>query len=223
MTPRTAGTVSEPVGHAEAQAVSEVGPREIRVQARTAAVIDVEKGAILEVVDVDGKQVADLVAFVAAGFTEWLSVTHTRSALARTFLLVGDELHSNRRRPLFRIARDDVGVHDLLVAMCDTQRYSQDFGLPDHASCRANLAARFADRGIEAWQIADPLNVFQNSPVDATGHIGSEEPMSVPGSSFALEALEHMVVGVSACPQDQNPCNGWRPSPILLRVTEQPT
>lgn len=195
-----------------------VAAHEVRVEARSATVIALEEGDVLEVVDAEGKQVADLVAFSAADPTEWLSVTHTRSALARISLHVGDQLRSNRRRGLFRVIRDDVGVHDMLVAMCDPQRYSQDFGLADHASCRANLAAKFSDRGIEAWQIPDPLNVFQHSPVDSTGHIGSEEPLSVPGSTLALEALADVVVGVSACPQDQNPCNGWRPSAIVLRV-----
>ncbi|HUY08934.1 MAG TPA: urea carboxylase-associated family protein [Candidatus Dormibacteraeota bacterium] len=191
---------------------------EVLVPARTAATVELRRGAQMEIVDVDGKQVADLVAFVLDDFTEWLSPAHTRGSFQSLRLRAGGELVSNRRRPIFRVAEDHVGVHDLLFAMCDEARYRQDYGLPHHANCRDNLTAAYAPWGFAGWQIPDPVNVFQNSPVDEQGGIASAEPLSGPGDRLVLDVLVDVLVGVSACPQDQNPCNGWNPTPILLRL-----
>jgi len=180
--------------------------------------VPLARGSLLEIVDVEGKQVADLVAFVADDLTEWLSATHTRGSLQSLRLGVGGQLVSNRRRPLLKVVRDDVGVDDLLFAMCDKARYSQDYGLAEHANCRDNLTTAYAPWGITAWQIPDPVNVFQNSPVDERGGITSAEPQSRAGDKLTLEVLADLIVGVSACPQDQNPCNGWNPTAILLRL-----
>ncbi|MGH3403089.1 MAG: DUF1989 domain-containing protein [Streptosporangiaceae bacterium] len=195
------------------------GTEEVLVPARSGRALRVEAGSLIEVVDVEGKQVADFVAFTDGDLTEWLSPTHTRSALARLRLHVGDELLSNRREPMFRVVRDDVGVHDLLFAMCDTGRYSHDYGIACHANCRDNLTSALAGYGVtDSWQVPDPVNVFQNSPVDAGWGIGSEEPRSSAGDAFVLQAVRDVIIGVSACPQDQNPCNGWNPTAILIRV-----
>ncbi len=194
--------------------------QDIRVDARTAVAMPARRGQVLRVVDVAGKQVGDLVAFCQGDFTEWLSATHTRSALSRLSLSVGDELRSNRRRSLFRILSDDVRVHDLLLAMCDAQRYRDDYGLDDHGHCRGNLTSAFAPWGMQDWQIPDPVNLFQNTPIDSGGRLGMEEPRSRAGDAIALEVLVDVVVGVSACPQDQNPCNGWHPSDLLVQLSE---
>lgn len=187
------------------------------VPARTGMATRIRAGQVAEIVDLEGKQVADLVAVAGPGHEEWLSAAHTRSSLQRLRLSPGDVLLTNRRRPLFEVVHDDVGVHDLLFAMCDEERYARDYGVRGHANCRASILAAFQPWGI-GW-VPDPVNVFQNSPVGADGWtIGSEEPVSKPGDSFAVRALEDAVIGVSACPQDLNPCNGWNPTPVLVRV-----
>ncbi|MGH7642328.1 MAG: DUF1989 domain-containing protein [Candidatus Dormibacteria bacterium] len=191
---------------------------DLLVEATTAATMSVARGSVVEVIDVDGQQVADFVAFAADDFSEWLSTTHTRTALMRLKLSVGDELRTNRRRAMFRVVADDVGVHDLLIAMCDPERYEQDFGLVGHRSCRSNLTRAFSNWSLESFQIPDPLNIFQNSPVTELGEMTTVEPLSRAGQKLTLETLMDVVLGVSACPQDQNPCNGWNPSRIRVRV-----
>lgn len=191
---------------------------ELLIPARTAVALTLSEGAQLEIVDVEGRQVADLVAFCRSDVSEWLSPSHSRGGLQSLRLHVDGQLLSNRRRPLLRVALDDVGVHDLLFAMCDDARYRNDYGIEGHPNCRDNLTAALKPWGLASWQIPDPVNVFQNSPVGADGRISSAEPESRAGDRLILEALADLVVGVSACPQDQNPCNGWHPSPILLRV-----
>lgn len=192
--------------------------QEVLVPARSARSLVVPQGALFEIVDVEGQQVADLVAFRSDDRNEWLSTSHTRGSLQSLKLRVGGSLVSNFRRPLLRIVGDDVGTHDLLFAMCDEARYRVDYGISDHANCRNNLTAALAPWSVESWRIPDPVNVFQNSPVDSEGGISSAAPRSRAGDRLVLEALDDLVVGVSACPQDQNPCNGWNPTAILLRL-----
>src|SRR5450755_4724714 len=99
----------------------------------------ITRGQYLEIVDVEGQQVADFVAFAAQDRREWASTSHTRSATLRLSLEIGDILESNWRRPMFRIARDDVGSHDVITQMCDDRRYRLDYGIEGHRSCRTNL------------------------------------------------------------------------------------
>ncbi|MGH7608856.1 MAG: DUF1989 domain-containing protein [Candidatus Dormibacteria bacterium] len=194
------------------------GSLEILVAARSARALVVHPGQRLEIVDLEGQQVADLVGFRHQDPTEWLSPSHTRGSLQSLRLRVGGTLVSNRRQPLLRVLQDDVGVHDLLFAMCDEARYRVDYGISEHANCRDNLAQALSGWGVASWQLPDPVNVFQNSPVDAQGGISSAEPRSRAGDKLVLEVMADLVLGVSACAQDQNPCNGWNPSPILMRL-----
>src|SRR2546421_12648663 len=94
----------------------------------------VSRGQFLQIIDVEGQQVADFVAFAQQDRREWLSPTHTRSATLRLNLQVGDQLESNWRRPMFRIVRDDVGSHDVITSMCDERRYRIDYGVEGHRS-----------------------------------------------------------------------------------------
>jgi uncharacterized protein len=180
----------------------------------------VTRGQFLEIIDVEGQQVADVVAFAEQDRREWLSTTHTRSSTLRLSLEVGDELESNWRRPMFKIVHDDVGSHDVITSMCDERRYILDYGVEGHRSCRTNLAEAYAPWGIADWQIPDPFNIFQNAPIHPDRRFGNEIPPGKAGDRIVLEVLMDSIVGISSCPQDLNPCNGFNPSPILARVRE---
>ena len=179
-------------------------------------------GQLVEIVDVEGQQVADLVAFAERNRTEWLSTTHTRSALLRLTVRPGDRLESNWRRPMFELIRDDVGRNDIITGMCDDRRYRLDYGVAGHRSCRTNFAEALAPWGIAEWQIPDPVNFFQNAPIHPDRSFGNEVPTGLPGDTLVLLTLMDAIVSVSACPQDLNPCNGFHPSPLIVRVTGLP-
>lgn len=193
------------------------GLTEVLVPARSARSLALRLGERLEIVDLEGQQVADLVAFSQDDKREWLSPSHTRGSLQSLRLGTGSVLVSNRRQPMLQVVQDDVGVHDLLFAMCDEARYRIDYGIAGHANCRDNMVGALDPWSIPSWQVPDPVNVFQNSPVDAAGVISSAVPKSRAGDRLILKALRDLIVAVSACPQDQNPCNGWSPTAILLR------
>ncbi len=180
----------------------------------------VARGQFLEITDVEGQQVADVVAFAQQDRREWLSTTHTRSATLRLSLEVGDELESNWRRAMFKIVHDDVGSHDVITSMCDERRYVLDYGVEGHRSCRTNLADAYAPWGIADWQIPDPFNIFQNAPIHPDRRFGNEIPPGKAGDRIVLEVLMDSIVGISSCPQDLNPCNGFNPTPIRARVRD---
>jgi uncharacterized protein YcgI (DUF1989 family) len=177
-------------------------------------------GQLVEVVDLDGQQVADFVAFAERNRTEWLSTTHIRSALLRLTVQVGDRLESNWRRPMFEIIRDDVGHNDIITSMCDDRRYRLDYGVDGHRSCRTNFTEALEPWGIAEWQIPDPINFFQNAPIHEDRTFGNEIPTGQAGDTLVLRTLMDSIVAVSACPQDLNSCNGFHPSPLMIRLLD---
>lgn len=188
------------------------------IQPGTAGLVRLASGEVIDIVDVEGKQVADLVAIsMSDPETEWLSPTHTRSSLGRLKLQIGDTLLTNHRRPILRLAHDDVGVHDMSFAMCDRERYRLDFGVADHPNCRDAMTAVLTPHKIPEHRIPDPINVFQNSTIGVDGVIDSNESLSRAGDKVSLMALMDTLVVVSACPQDQTPINGWAPTPVIVR------
>jgi uncharacterized protein YcgI (DUF1989 family) len=191
---------------------------EVLIPGGDGAAFPVTRGQFLEIIDVEGQQVADVVAFAAQDRREWLSTTHTRSATLRLSLEVGDRLESNWRRPMFEIVRDDVGSHDVITSMCDERRYRIDYQVEGHRSCRTNLTQAYAPWGITEWEVPDPFNLFQNAPIHPDRRFGNEIPPGKAGDGILLEVLMDSIVGISSCPQDLNPCNGFNPSPILARV-----
>ena len=192
--------------------------RDVFVPAREARVVEVAAGQVLEVVDVEGRQVGDLVAYRPDASAEYLSPAHTCSCLSKLVPAVGDELFSNRRTPLLRVLRDDVGTHDLVVPCCDPERYRRDFGLDDHPSCLEALRTALAAHG-STWDLRGELawNVFMNNRLEG-GRIVTYEPEHGVGATIALLALTDLVVALAACPQDLTPCNAFDPTPMALRV-----
>jgi uncharacterized protein len=197
---------------------AEVAAEEILIPGGFGAAFEVAVGDLLEIADVEGQQVADFIAFAAVDRTEWLSTTHTRSATLRLNLAVGDVLQTNWRNPMFEIIHDDVGMHDVITSMCDQRRYERDYGVKGHRSCRTNFTEALAPWGLAEWQMPDPFNLFQNAPIKEDRSFGNEIPTGKAGDKIVFRTLMDAIGAVSACPQDLNPCNGFRPSPILVRI-----
>jgi hypothetical protein len=199
------------------------GPaREVIVPAAHGAAIEVAAGEYLSIIDVEGSQVADLVAIQRDDHRRVLSPHQTRSTLRRWTLKLGDRLVNNQREPVFEIVRDDVGEHDLFFCACSPALYRQRFGLTDHRSCRMNLLEALAPHGIEEWQIPDPINVFMSTPPRPDGEFAFNPAPSRPGDRLVLLCLVDVVAAVSSCPMDLSPINGGRITPLQLRVSPSP-
>ena len=132
--------MSEEANVRDQSVAAESGPdlerQEILVPGGHGTAFVARAGQLVEIVDVEGQQVADFVAFAERNRTEWLSTTHTRSAILRLTVEVGDRLESNWRRPMFEILHDDVGRNDIITSMCDDRRYLLDYKVEGHRTSR---------------------------------------------------------------------------------------
>lgn len=179
-------------------------------------------GEYITVVDIEGEQTGDFVAFVADDPDEWLSPPHCREALRNLFIHAGDRLVTNRRRPILEVVHDDVGVHDATIPACDPTRYAVEFGVPGHRNCFENMYGAVEQRGVDPRRFPEPLNLFQNTPVVGDGRIGLTDPVSLAGQRIVLRALVDVFGALSPCPQDIIPGNGLRPSPMRVMVGDDP-
>lgn len=194
--------------------------KEIRVPGGHAREFELQKEQFLYIIDLDGKQVADFIAFNNTNHDEKLSPTHTRTSLLSLKFAVGDELRTNLRNPMFEVIEDTVGVHDSLMAACDERRYLVDYGVEGHRSCVANFEEVLKPYSISRAQFADPFNIFQNSGIDADGKLILEASRSTPGDYILLQAKMAVIGAVSACPMDLNPIGGDKVSDIMIRIYE---
>ena len=188
-----------------------------QIRPGTAQMIEVKQGQLVQIVDMQGKQVADFVAFNAKDKNEYLSTAVSRGANNNVMLQKGQTLFSNRRNPMLEITDDTVGRHDTLFAACDPARYEL-LGAPGHASCRVALTEALEEFGVDYDRIPDPINWFMNVAIRQRGELEIREPLSERGDQVQLTALMDLVIAVSACPQDLTPTNGTTPTDILVRL-----
>ena len=188
----------------------------ITIPARRGKAVTLKRGQHVKVINTHGQQVVDTWAFNSADLGECMSMEHTRTALSRIRVHVGDSLVTNQRRPILTLVEDtSPGVHDTLLAACDRYRYALLGCTTYHDNCTDNLAAALAELGRRAPETPSPWNLFMNIPVQADGSLTFEPPVCKPGDYVLLRAELGCVVAFSACPQDMLPING-----VACRPTE---
>ncbi|MFE7445711.1 DUF1989 domain-containing protein [Streptomyces chartreusis] len=187
----------------------------IKLTARTSAAIRVARGGALQVINTYGSQVVDTWAVLQSDPVHGLSMEHTRAIHGRVHVRVGDVLFDDRRQPLLAMTEDtSPGIHDTLIPACSAARYRELGYEGEHDNCSANYGHALTSVGLSVpARTPSPLNLFMNVPVDAEGHFTFAAPVSRPGDSVLLEALEDVVVILSACPQDMAPVNGESQEP----------
>ena len=186
----------------------------IEIPARQGRAVRVAKGQTVKVINTRGQQVVDTWAFNADDMHEFMSMEHSRVALGRIIPGIGDQLVTNRRRPILTLVEDTSGgIHDTLFAACDRWRY-EILGCKEyHDNCTDNLWACLAVLGLVPPETPAPLNLFMNIPVIDGNRVEMRPPVSAPGSYVALCAAMDCVVAFSACPQDLLPINGLAMQP----------
>jgi uncharacterized protein len=193
--------------------------RTVDVPAREGRGVRVSAGQRFRVIDVEGGQVADTFAFRADDVSEYHSAEHTRAYVSRLFPRPGEHFVTNHRRPILRLEDDSSpGIHDMLCAACDPERYT-GLGVEGwHASCQENLRTAMAELGFDAVEVPQPINLFMNIPVAPDGSLGWEPAPTRPGDGAVLRAVSDCVVVVSACPQDIVPINHGNPTSLEIEL-----
>jgi uncharacterized protein YcgI (DUF1989 family) len=185
-----------------------MGESKLLLRAGQGLAVEVSAGHQVRVVNRAGGQVVDMWAVNPADPAERLSMEHTRTSLSKLVPAVGDRLYSCRRRPMLTLVQDTTaGVHDTLIAACDSARYRQLGGAADHANCADNLRRALATRGIEIDGTPAPLNLFMHIPWQPDGRLEFLPSPARAGDHVTFSALIDVVVVLSACPMDLNPIN----------------
>jgi urea carboxylase-associated protein 1 len=183
---------------------------------------EVKRGQTLRIVDLEGNQAVDTIFYNAADTAESYSVTDTLQRQGGIYLSTGSVLYSNRGRPLLTIVADTCGRHDTLGGACaaesNTVRYAPQKKFMH--SCRDNylLALARADVGMDKRDLVPNVNFFMNVPVTEAGGLSFEDGLSAPGKYVELRAEMDVLVLVSNCPQLNNPCNAYNPTPVRFVI-----
>jgi hypothetical protein len=185
---------------------------------RSGVAFELKRGERLRVIDPQGQQVADLLAFNRDDVGEHLSSGRTLDYASKIYLSTGDALYSNRSTVLLRIVEDSVGRHDFLLAPCSAEMFRIIYGdAQPHRGCFGNLAAALAPYGVAPDAIPTAFNVFMNVPVDGhTGAFSVQPPLSKPGDATVFEAQLDLLIGLTACSAGQS--NNFAFKPIHYEI-----
>lgn len=188
------------------------------IQPRSGVAFALERGQTLAVIDPEGGQVADLLAFNRHDSREVLSSGRTLDYASRLYLTTGDPLYSNRSNIMLEITDDDVGRHDFLLTPCSRDTFRILYGDPDpHPGCFGNLAAALGPHGIAEDQIPTAFNCFMNVPIDGrTGRFTVQPPRSRAGDRIVFRARMDLLIGLTACSAPLS--NGGSFKPIAYRI-----
>ncbi|GEL42319.1 hypothetical protein MEX01_29100 [Methylorubrum extorquens] len=185
---------------------------------RSGAAFTLDRGQRLTVIDPQGEQVADLVAFRRDDLDEVISSGRTIDYASRIFLTTGDPIYSNRSNVLLRIVEDTVGRHDFLLTPCSADTFRIIYGDEHpHRGCFGNLAEALAPYGVEPDRIPVAFNVFMHVTVDGqSGEIAVRPPLSQAGDRVSFVAETDLVVGLTACSALQS--NNFSFKPIHYEI-----
>jgi len=178
------------------------------------------RGQILRIVDLEGRQAVDFLCYNAANPEERYNAADTMKYGKTIFVTRGHGIYSDMGRRLLTIVEDTCGRHDTIGGCCSAESNELRYGVKDTPSCRANFLRALASFGLGKKDVVANLNFFMNVPVEADGSMAIVDGLSKPGDYVDLRAEMDVLAVISNCPQTRNPCNGFKPTPIRLIVTD---
>lgn len=188
------------------------------IQPRSGTAFELRRGQRLTIIDPEGEQVSDMVAYATGDLEEVISSGRTLDYASRLFLTTGDPLYSNRSRVMLRIEEDTVGRHDFLLTPCSADTFRIIYGHSHpHRGCHGNLTEALAPWGIGPDRIPVAFNVFMHVDIDAgTGALKVLPPKSRAGDSITFLAEMDLLIGLTACSAEQS--NNYAFKPIHYRI-----
>jgi uncharacterized protein len=220
--------VLDPASYAEGTVLDLAGPLadgaillDEVVPARAPWSAVVSRGDILTIVDVGGNQSGDCLLYNAHDTDERYSVPDTIAWSGDVYVRTGTVLRSNEGNPLATVVANEIDRQDTIGGACGKESNTLRYGHHTAAEhgCRENFLAEAAKYGMGARDIVSNLNWFMNVPIEADGTLGIVDGISGPGKRVAFRADMDILVLVSNCPQMNNPCNDFNPTPLRMIVT----
>jgi urea carboxylase-associated protein 1 len=183
----------------------------------------VKKGETFRILDLEGNQAADTLFFNADDPHERYSACDTIREQGNVFLTAGTVLLTDLCRPMLTITADTVGRHDTLGGACATESNTVRYALEKFAmhACRDSFLLAVAENehyGLDKRDIAHNINFFMNVPVTTDGGLTFADGLSAPGKYVEMQAQMNVIVLISNCPQLNNPCNAYNPTPVEVLI-----
>jgi urea carboxylase-associated protein 1 len=180
----------------------------------------VRKGQSLRIVDLKGQQAVDTLFYSADDFGERYCAQTTLAGQGSAYIGLGTPVLSNRGRVMLSMVADTVGEHDTSAGACSCEANAVRFG--HHArymhACRENFIVELAKYGMTKRDIVSNINFFMNVPVLPDGALAIVDGASKPGDYVELRAEMDVLCVISNCPQVNNPCNGFNPTPVRVLI-----
>jgi urea carboxylase-associated protein 1 len=191
------------------------------VQARAPWLHHIAAGQTLRIVDLEGNQAVDFLLYAAANDAERYSAQDTVSAQGNLFLRAGTVLRSNEGRAMMTIVGTSVDYHDTIGGACSCESNTLRYGhhTKSQHACVENFLEANLREGRGKRDIVSNINFFMNVPVEEDGALGIVDGISAPGLTVDLRAEMDVIVVVSNCPQINNPCNAFNPTPVRMIVS----
>lgn len=191
---------------------------DLEVGSGDGALLELPTGATLRIVDLHGNQAVDTLLYDAHDVDNRYSAFDTVREQGAVYLTTGSRLLSTRLDELAVLTDDACGRHDTLGGACAQESNVIRYG--EHTrhqhACRQTFLRHGAPAGIGQRQLGHNINFFMNVPVTSEGGLQFDDGLSAPGKHVELTASRDLLVLISNCPQLNNPCNGWDPTPVRL-------
>jgi urea carboxylase-associated protein 1 len=180
----------------------------------------VRKGQTLRIIDLEGNQAVDFLMYAAADDAERYSAQDTIAAQGNIFLRTGAVLLSNEGRPMATVMATSVAYHDTIGGACSCESNTLRYGhhTKGQHACVENFLQANARHGRGKRDMVSNINWFMNVPVEPDGALGIVDGISAPGLYVDIRAEIDLVAVVSNCPQINNPCNGFNPTPVRMII-----
>ncbi|MFD1382082.1 urea amidolyase associated protein UAAP2 [Rhodanobacter aciditrophus] len=209
----------------ESQRLPEKANQKYTVDAGDYFIRYVPAGATFRFVDLEGNQAADTLFYNAHNPAERYSATDTIREQGNVYLTAGSQLRSNENNIMLEIVADTCGRHDTLGGACATESNTVRYDLEKRCmhACRDSWMLAISENpkfGLDKRDISHNINFFMNVPVTEAGGLTFEDGISAPGKYVEMKAEMDLIVLISNCPQLNNPCNGYNPTPIDVLVWE---
>jgi hypothetical protein len=180
----------------------------------------IQVGESLRIIDLEGNQAVDCLLYNAHDLAERYSASDTIVRQRNVFLTKGSALISSEGNVMMTITEDRCGHHDTIGGACSQESNTLRYGhhTKHQHACVENFLHDHAQRGAGKRDVVSNINWFMYVPVEADGSLGIVDGLSAPGKFLDLRAEMDTLVVISNCPQINNPCNGFRPTPIRMVV-----
>ena len=180
----------------------------------------VKRGQVIRIVDLEGQQAVDTLFYRADDFSERYSAQDTLRGQGSAYVVTGTKLLSNEGREMLTVTDNTGGAHDTSAGACSCESNTVRFGHHTkymHA-CRENFLLEVSRHGMDKRDIVANINFFMNVPVEPDGRLAIVDGVSKPGDYVEMRAEMDVLCVISNCPQVNNPCNGFNPTPVRVLI-----